>query len=245
MSKIEMINPEKQDATIEVDIWSDIVCPFCYIGKRNFENALQQKGLKGKVNVTWRSFELSPDAVTQPDGDVYKDLAARKGWSVENTREMHKEVTQRAAEAGLTYNFDIAVPANSRNAHRLLHLAAKHKVQNEVKESLFKAYFTEGKNIDDKQALAAIGREAGLAEEDIMETLNKKMYESEIDADIQKASGIGVQGVPFFVFNRKYGISGAQPVQAFAEAFEKVAEEMGIDAGRDDPAFCTTEGECS
>ncbi len=245
MSKIEMINLEKKDAKIEVDIWSDIVCPFCYIGKRNFENALKEKGLEGKVNVRWRSFELAPDAVTKPDGDVYKDLAARKGWSIENTKQMHKQVTQRAAEAGLTYNFDIAVPANSRNAHRLLHLAAKHNVQNEVKESLFKAYFTEGKNIDDEQVLTAIGREAGLAEADIKETLHKQLYESEIDADIREASGIGVQGVPFFVFNRKYGVSGAQPVQAFAEAVEKVADEMGITADEANSAFCSTDGECS
>lgn len=244
MSKIEIINPQKEDK-ISIDIWSDIVCPFCYIGKRNFENALEDAGLKEKVEVTWHSFELSPEAETNPEGNVYEDLAARKGWTVENTKQMHKQVTQRAKEAGLDYNFDIAVPANSKNAHRLLHLAKKHNVQNEVKESLFKAYFTEGKNIDDAQTLTEIGVKAGVAEEDIKKTLENKMFESEISSDIQQASTIGVQGVPFFVFNRKYGVSGAQPVQTFAEVFDKVSEEMGIEAGTDDGAFCSPDGNCS
>src|SRR5690625_4843062 len=158
---------------------------------------------------------------------------------------MHKQVTQRAAEAGLTYDFDIAVPATSRNAHRLLHLAAKHNVQNEVKESLFKAYFTEGINIDDEQALTPLGGQDGVAEADIKDTLHRQLFEAEIDADIREASGIGVQGVPLFVFNREYGVSGAQRVQAFAEAVEKVADQMGITADQADSAFCSTDGECS
>lgn len=239
-----MINPQKEENKINIDIWSDIVCPFCYIGKRNFEAALEQNGLKDKVNVTWHSFELAPDAVTKPEGNVYEDLAARKGWTEENTRKMHQQVIERANEVGLDYNFDIAVPANSKNAHRLLHLAKKHNVQDEVKESLFKGYFIEGKNIDDAQTLADIGRAAGLSAEDVKETLENKLFEAEIMADIREASSIGVQGVPFFVFNRKYGVSGAQPVQAFSDVFQKVSEEIGIDT-KEDPAFCTTDGNCS
>ena len=245
MSKIEMLQPKKQETKIAIDIWSDIVCPFCYIGKRNFEAALEQKGLKDKVDVTWHSFELSPDTETNPDANMIEDLAARKGWTVENSRQIHQQVTETAKKAGLDYNFDIAVPANSRNAHRLLHLARKHNVQNDVKEALFKAYFTEGKNIDDEQTLTEIGRDAGLLEEDIKETLKNRLYESEINADIQEASAIGVQGVPFFVFNRKYGVSGAQPVQSFADVFQKVSEETGLDTDKEDPAFCTTDGNCS
>lgn len=245
MSKIEMLNPQKQENKINIDIWSDIVCPFCYIGKRNFEAALEQNGLKDKVDVTWHSFELSPDAETNPEATIYEDLATRKGWTVENSRQIHKQVTETAKEAGLDYNFDIAVPANSKNAHRLLHLAKKHNVQNEVKESLFRAYFTEGKNIDDEQTLAEIGLDAGLLKEDVVETLENKRFESEIMTDIQEASNIGVQGVPFFVFNRKYGVSGAQPVQAFADVFQKVSEEMGIDTDKEDPAFCAPDGNCN
>lgn len=244
MSKIEMINPQKEENKISIDIWSDIVCPFCYIGKRNFEAALEQNGLKEKVDVTWHSFELSPDAVTNPDANVYDDLAARKGWTPENSRQIHQQVTERAKEAGLDYNFDIAVPANSKNAHRLLHLAKKHNVQDEVKESLFKGYFIEGKNIDDAQILTEIGLTVGLTAEDVKETLENKLFEAEIMADIREASNIGVQGVPFFVFNRKYGVSGAQPVLAFSDLFQKVSEEMGIDA-EEDSVSCTTDGNCS
>lgn len=245
MSKIEILNQQNEESKISIDVWSDIVCPFCYIGKRNFEAALEQKGLKDNVEVTWHSFELAPDAVTNPDGNVYEDLAARKGWTVENTKQMHQQVTDRAKEAGLDYDFDRAVPANSRNAHRILHLALKHNVQDEVKEALFKAYFTEGRNIDDEQTLVEIGQAAGLSEEDIKQVLDNKMFEAEIKADIQDASNIGVQGVPFFVFNRKYGVSGAQPVETFADVLSKVSDEMGIHPENADAAFCTPDGNCS
>jgi len=230
---------------IYVDVWSDIVCPFCYIGKRNFENALKETGMEDQVKVVWHSFELAPDAETNPDASIYEELAKRKGWSPEQSKQIHQQMEGRAKESGLDYDFEKTIPANSFNAHRLLHLAKKHDVQNEVKELLFKGYFTDGKNIDDDAYLIAIGKEAGLKEDDIRKSLQSDDIEKEIAEDIQNARQLGIQGVPFFVLNQKYAISGAQPVEAFTQALEKVKSEMGFQSlNEDDAAFCGPDGNC-
>ncbi len=229
---------------IEVDIWSDIVCPFCYIGKRHFEQALEQAGLSDSVEVTWHSFELDPSAETKPGASIYEELGRRKGWSPEQSREIHNQVTEKAKEAGLDYQFDKTVPANSRNAHRLLHLAKKHGVQDDVKERLLKAYFTDGKNIDDYEFLAETGVSAGLAKEDIQSILKNEKYDQEIRQDIEDARKIGIQGVPFFVLSRKYAVSGAQPVDVFVQALKKVKEESGISETDSGDAFCEPDGNC-
>ncbi len=229
---------------IEVDIWSDIVCPFCYIGKRHFEQALEQAGLSDSVEVTWHSFELDPSAETKPGASIYEELGRRKGWSPEQSREIHNQVTEKAKEAGLDYQFDKTVPANSRNAHRLLHLAKKHGVQDDVKERLLKAYFTDGENIDDYEFLAETGVSAGLAKEDIQSILKNEKYDQEIRQDIEDARKIGIQGVPFFVLSRKYAVSGAQPVDVFVQALKKVKEESGISETDSGDAFCEPDGNC-
>lgn len=228
MSKLKNLNLDQQTETIYVDAWSDIVCPFCYIGKRNFENALEQAGLTGIVNVVWHSFELAPDAQTNPDATIYEELGKRKGWSLEQSTQIHKQMEQRAKESGLQYNFDKTVPANSLKAHRLLHLAKKHDVQNQVKELLFIGYFTDGKNIDDEDFLIETGSQAGLNEEEIRNALQSDSIEKEIHEDIENARKLGIQGVPFFILNQKYALSGAQPVEVFVEALEKVKEETGV-----------------
>ncbi len=244
MNNLKNLNPEANIEPIYVDIWSDIVCPFCYIGKRNFENALKQSGLKDSVKVVWHSFELAPDAQTKPDASIYEELAKRKGWSTEQSKQIHKQMEQRAKESGLNYDFDKTIPANSFQAHRLLHLAKKKGVQNEVKEKLFKAYFTDGKNIDDEELLIQIGKVAGLKEEEIRSALMSSDIEKEIKEDIQNARKLGIQGVPFFVLDQKYALSGAQPVEAFVQALEKVKEERNTEKSSVEGEVCGPDGNC-
>lgn len=230
MSKSENISSGKRTETMNVEVWSDVVCPFCYIGKRNFENALKQTGLTDNVNVVWRSFELAPDLRPNPEATIYEELGKRKGWSLEQSKQIHRQMEQRAKESDLTFDFTQTVPANSFNAHRLLYLAGRHGVQNEVKESLFKGYFTDGQNIDDENYLIETGRKAGINEEEVRNALQSDAIEKEVFEDIEIARKMGINGVPFFVLNRKYALSGAQSVDLFIEALEKVRGEMSMEA---------------
>jgi protein disulfide-isomerase len=209
---------------MKIEIWSDIMCPFCYIGKRHLELALQQFP-EMKVELVWKSFQLDPTITPQPGKDVYSYLAERKGMSLEESKQMHQHVVDRAAEVGLVYNYDKAIIANSFDAHRLLHLAKRNGKGNELKEKLLAAYFTEGKDFGDKQVLTQLGLEVGLKEEDIHTVLFTDMYAREFQADIQEAQEIGVRGVPFFVFDRKYAVSGAQPIEAFVETIQAVLQK--------------------
>lgn len=226
MNNLENITPHRQAKTMVIDVWSDIVCPFCYIGKRNLEKALEQAGLSELANVVWHSFELAPDAQTSPGSTIYEELGKRKGWSPEQSRQIHKQMEQRAKASGLEYDFDRTVPANSFRAHRLLHLAKEHGVQDDVKESLLKGYFTDGKNIDDEAFLVETGKQFGLSEDEVRNSLKSDAFEKEVREDIESARRLGIQGVPFFILNQKYALSGAQPVEVFVEALEKVKSEM-------------------
>lgn len=196
------------------------MCPFCYIGKRRFEQAVEQTGLGDKIEVEWKSFQLNPDMKTDPSININQYLADIKGWTIDHAREMNDYVTQMAAGVGLTYDFDKAIVANSFNAHRLSHLAKKYGKGPEAEEALFKAYFTEGKNIDDRDTLSHIGLELGLDTEEITHALDSDEYEGEVRQDILEAQQLGVRGVPFFVLDRKYGVSGAQEVQVFTQSLQ-------------------------
>lgn len=210
---------------MKVQIWSDVVCPFCYIGKRNFEQALEQFDNSEDIEIQWKSFQLQPDAAPDGSKDQYEALAESKGVSLEQSKKMHAQIAEKAKQVGLEYDFDHAIPANTFNAHRLSHLAAKHGVQNKAEERLFSAYFTEGKNIDDDETLMELGKNIGLPEEEIRELLAGDLYADEVKADISKARKVGVQGVPFFVLNDKYAVSGAQPAEALLEALQKAYSE--------------------
>lgn len=210
---------------MKIEIWSDIMCPFCYIGKRRFEAALEKFSHKDKVEVEWKSFLLSPDVETDPTKNMNQFLAEHKGVSVEEAKQMHAYVTDMAAKSGLQYNFDIAIPANSFNAHRFLHFAKHHGKQGEAEEKLFSAYFTEGKNIDDATTIMAIAAELGLDPSALALAMGSDAFVQDVIADVQEAQQIGVRGVPFFVFNRKYAISGAQESDAFLQTLEKSYEE--------------------
>ena len=226
-----------------VEIWSDVVCPFCYIGKRRFEEALQQFNQKENVEIVWRSFQLDPDGQPAPGTGLNQYLAERKGISLEEAKRMNDYVTQTAADAGLQFQLEKAIIGNTFNAHRLLHLAKEKAVQNEVKEALLKAYFTEGKNISDQSVLLNIATTAGINTDEANALLNSNEHASDVFADQQRAQQIGVRGVPFFVFNNKYAVSGAQATKVFAEVLQKAGEEeQPVTVLATDNAACAVDG---
>lgn len=210
---------------IKVEIWSDVMCPFCYIGKRKFENAFEQFAHKDEVEIEWKSFQLDPTIVTDASKTVHQFLAERKGISPEQAKQMNDRVTNMAKEVGLTYHFDKAIVANSFDAHRFSHLAKQHGVQNEAEEVLFASYFTEGKNTADQQTLMELGTKIGIDAGEVKEMLNDNRFAEQVNADIDEAHQIGVSGVPFFVVNRKYAVSGAQESTTFLQLLNKVYEE--------------------
>lgn len=209
---------------LKIEIWSDVMCPFCYIGKRKIENAINDFPHKSKVEIEWKSFQLDPTTKSQPGKSTYDYLAEKYGrdrqWSVE----MHENVTNQAKAEGLEYNFDTAIIANSFDAHRLSHLAKKYGKGNELEELIFKAYFTEGKDVSEIETLVDLGRNVGLDETEIRNMLASKQFKEAVQNDIIEAQQIGVRGVPFFVLDRKYAISGAQPNEVFTETLEKAWE---------------------
>lgn len=206
---------------MKVEIWSDIMCPFCYIGKRKFEQALQKFDGSEDVSIEWHSFQLDPTMQSVPGKDVYSYLAERKGQSLDWSKQMHKQVADTAAAVGLTYNFDKAVIANSFDAHRLIQFAKTKGKGDEAEEKLFSAYFTEGKDMSNHAVLTALGEEIGLSSTDVGQLLNDDGYSEEVNADIEEAQQLGVTGVPFFVFDRKYAVAGAQAPEVFLQVLEK------------------------
>ena len=210
---------------MKIEIWSDVMCPFCYIGKRNFEKALTQFAEKEKIEIVWKSFQLDasvPDIATESYEEY---LVKRKGLSAEQVKGMLQNVTQMAREAGLDYHFDRSVMVNSLKAHRLIQFAKTRNLGDEAEERLFHAFFTEGKSIADIDTLTQLGVEIGLDATELQAAFTDEQYAYEVNQDIQEARQIGVNGVPFFVFNRKYAISGAQPPQAFLETLRKSFDE--------------------
>lgn len=216
---------------MKVEVWSDIVCPFCYIGKRNYEAALEQFADSKDVEIEWHSFQLDPtiSAHTENKSNVYQYLADRKGISYEESVRMHQAVIQTAKAAGLTYNLDKAIVANSYDAHKMIQLAKTKGLGDEAEERLFLAYFTEGVDVGDPPQLLKLGKEIGLESEEITAAIESDEYAYKVKQDIQEAQSIGVTGVPFFVFNRKYAISGAQPSSLFLQTLEQSFKEWRPD----------------
>ena len=211
---------------MKVEIWSDVMCPFCYIGKRKFEKALEQFNHKADVEVVWKSFQLDPTLKTDPKTTVNQMLADKKGWSMEYAKEMNDHVSRIAKEVGLTYNLSQAVVANSFDAHRFSHLAKKQHLQDQAEERLFSAYFTEGKNTADKDTLIQLGKEIGLDAGSVKQMLESTDYAEDVRNDIREAQQVGVKGVPFFLINDKYTISGAQESSTFLGALNQIWDEF-------------------
>ncbi|TDL32507.1 DsbA family oxidoreductase [Jeotgalibacillus sp. S-D1] len=211
---------------MKVQVWSDYVCPFCYIGKRKFENALAAFEHKDQVEIVYKSFELDPAAPLDASKDMYETLAGKYGMSIDRAKEMTRGVAQQAKEVGLDYDFDKMKRTNTRDAHRLTHYAAEQGKMGEMTELLLKAYFTESRHIGEHQTLIQLAEEAGLDPAEAERVLGAEDYNSSVERDINEASQIGVTGVPFFVFGGKYAVSGAQPPEVFAEVLHKVWEEQ-------------------
>ncbi|APH04807.1 DsbA family oxidoreductase [Bacillus weihaiensis] len=210
---------------MNIEVWSDIVCPFCYIGKKRLEHALEKFPYQDKVTVEFRSFELNPNAPIHHEGD-YVDLLAKKyNTSREQMIEMNQQLTDQAKEVGLTYHLDRVKPTNTLDAHRLLHFSKKYGKENEMVVRLFDAYFTEAKHVADHETLVSLAKDVGLDEVEVKKVLVSNQFEADVRQEEQDAQDIGVTGVPFFVINRKYAISGAQPTEVFLEVLEKVWNE--------------------
>lgn len=226
--------------SIDVQMWSDIACPWCFIGKRRFEKALAAFPERDQVRVTWRSYQLDPTLPEHYDGTEVDYLVAAKGMPRESVQEMIGYVGQQAQEEGLVYDFDGLVVANSRRAHRVLQ-AAKWADQADggrrsdaLEEVLFSAHFEQGADIGDTEMLVALGAKAGLDEAVARSALDSAELDAAIDADIREGAAIGVRGVPFFVLNNAYGVSGAQPPEVFTQVLERALADQSstlIDIG--------------
>ncbi|SDE18228.1 DsbA family oxidoreductase [Niabella drilacis] len=235
---------------MQVEIWSDVMCPFCYIGKRHFETALGKFTDNQQVEITWKSFQLDPTLPEKEELDHEQYLTERKGLPKEQVKSLLGHVSQSAKQAGLDYHFEKVVTVNSFNAHRLIQMAKTKGLGDAAEERLFSAYFTEGHDIADRETLTKLGKEIGLTEEDVNEALTSEVYAGKVNRDIYEAQQIGVRGVPFFVFDRKYAVSGAQPPEAFTETLDRAFAEWR--KANPAPALeitegpsCTPDGSCS
>jgi len=210
-----------------VEIWSDVVCPWCYLGKRHFEQALEQFAHRGEVEITYRSFELDPMAPTGENTATVALLAGKYGMTLEQARDAQRHMEQRAAAYGLTFRLEGLRSGNTRDAHRLLHLAKAQGRQAELAERLHCAYFTEQTSVFDHSSLANLAASAGLDRAEAMGVLSGDAYAQDVDADEEAARSLGVSGVPFFVIDRRYGIGGAQPPEVMTQVLARAWAEAG------------------
>ncbi len=207
-----------------IEIWSDMMCPFCYIGKKRFESALQQFEHNNQVEVVWKSFQLNPALLEQSDDDAYDYLAKLKGQTREWSQKQHDRVAKMAANEGLIYNFDKVKICNSMNAHRVMQLAKKGNMDQAMAERFFKAHFTEGASLSDHQTLLSLAIEVGLPADEVKLVLQDKRFEEEVLKDHKEAEDLGATGVPFFVIDRKFAISGAQEIEVFLTGLNKALQ---------------------
>ncbi|MFN8195355.1 MAG: DsbA family oxidoreductase [Nocardioidaceae bacterium] len=228
---------------MRIEVWSDVVCPWCYIGKRRLERALADHD--GDVEVVWRSFQLDPSAPALPVESVAEHLGRKYGGGVEAGLAMIDRVDAVAAEEGLVYRQREAQRANTVDAHRLLHLAAETGHQGALKEALLAAYFTEARNIADHATLRELATAVGMPEGDVDGVLATDRFRDDVEADVRQAAAYGATGVPFFVVDGRYGISGAQPVEVFRQVLERAAADRRVEmvqAADGDGEVCGPDG---
>ena len=212
---------------MKIEIWSDVMCPFCYLGKRKFETALKQFTDKEYIDVEWKSFQLNPDLVTDPTIGIDQYLSEHKGIAAEQARQMNGQLTRTGQAVGLEYNFDKVVVANTFNAQRLIKFAHTQGKQNEMEERLFEAFFAEGKNVDDLPTLIELAAEVVL--DAAGEAFENDEYAAQAQADVAEANALGIHSVPYFVFNRQLAVNGAQDSSFFLETLRKAFADWAKD----------------
>lgn len=230
---------------MRIEVWSDFVCPFCYIGKRRLEHALEE--FSEEAEVVYKSFELDPEAKKQTGQTIHEKLAAKYGRSLDEAKEMTRNMEEQASMEGLDFRFDTLVPTNTFDAHRVAKFAESKGAGLDVSERLFHAVFTESKDLGDHETLIGIAEEAGLDREEISIVLQGTTFTEQVRMEEEEAHQIGVQGVPFFVINRKYAVSGAQPKEVFIQGLKKAFDEEKKSSGfedltEDQNAACTDDG---
>lgn len=210
---------------MKIEIWSDVMCPFCYIGKNNFEQALNKLPFKDEVEVEWKSFQLDPTLDPKKTQDTIQYFREKKGVPEAQATQMLGQVTEMGKGAGIDFNFGKTLITNTFSAHKLLHLAKKHNKSNEMEEALFIAHFIDGKNVGDTEVLAALAESLGIDKEEAKQAVTTDNLDYEVNQDIQEARNNGVSGVPFFVLNGKYAVSGAQPAEVFENTLQQTYKE--------------------
>lgn len=216
--------------TLNIEVWSDVVCPFCYIGKRKLEEALavfqgDANNPKVDIAIEWKSYQLSPDAESNPNQSIHEYLSQHKGISLEEAKNMNQYVSEMAQQVGLQYNMDAAKVANTYRAHLFLHFMKSLGKQLEAEEAVFAAYFTQGKFVDSLETLSEIAQSIGveISATQLAEKLDSEEFKEGFNLDIYEAHQFRINSVPFFVFNRQYGIPGAQPLEVFLDTLKKVS----------------------
>jgi predicted DsbA family dithiol-disulfide isomerase len=232
---------------VKVEIWSDVVCPWCYIGKRRFEAALGRFDQRDDVEVVWRSFELDPSAPpTGTPGGQAERLAAKYGTTIDAARQMQQRVADAAAGEGLNFDIDAVVPANTVDAHRVIHLAERQGLQAEMKERLLKAHFIDGEAVGEVETLVRLATEVGLDSDEVRSLLDSDELVDAVRADESEARALGISGVPFFVIDRRYGVSGAQPSEHLLEALQTAWADSHplamVSTGSSDEQACGPDG---
>jgi predicted DsbA family dithiol-disulfide isomerase len=242
------IAPEGQalDRSMLVEIWSDVVCPWCYIGKRRFERALEGFAHRDAVEIVWRSFELDPHAPQERTGSYAELLGRKYGMAPERAHRTLQHMTDVAAEEGLDFDFGGVRPGNTFTAHRLLHLAAEHGHQGALKERFLRAYFTDGVAVGDPGALVALAAEVGLDEDEVRGVIEGDAFADHVRADEAAAEELDVTGVPFFVLDRRFAVAGAQDTAVFARALDRAwAKAHPIEMVGPTPGDDCADGSCA
>jgi len=231
---------------MKIEIWSDVMCPFCYIGKKNFEQALEKLPFKDEVEVEWKSFQLDPTLELGETKTTAEYFREKKGFPEEQAKQMTAQVIQMGKASGIDFNFERALITNTFSAHKILHLAKKYGKSSEMEEQLFKAHFLNGENVGSIEVLSNLAEKLGISKDEALQTLSSEEFNDEVNQDVTEGRNNGVTGVPFFILNGKYAVSGAQPAELFEEALTQTYNETvkPFKSSTNSDLSCDTDG-CS
>lgn len=231
---------------MKIQVWSDIMCPFCYIAKKNFDKALENSPFKNEVEVEWKSFQLDPDLKERSGTiSISEYLMKRKGFSKPQLEQFQQRLKEMGNASGVTFNQETTLAADTFTAHKLLHFAKEYQKANAMEEALFEAHFVNGKNIADIDFLVSLAEQIGLDKEKARKVLSEDAYNYEVTQDIMEARNLGISGVPYYILDNKYAVSGAQPVETFAKALLQTYQESIVSQSQySGDNMCGTEG-CS